>query len=1100
MNIIARIGLMLGLVLTLSNARAIEVKLPFVGQLSESGALVNGTKTMRFQIVDAPGTIRYETGPLSIPVSNGAFSVVLGGANQPALDSSVFTAFGLKLHVLVEGVSLSPDLDVPFSAYAANAVSAQVADLLDGRDSTEFARLGEHNIFNAGQTFQPTTDSSSLLVRQTSAPSPTSDIFHIQNSDGSTSHFRINSSGQLSWPGLAAGSISGNAAAASIADLFDGHDSHEFALVGEQNIFTAGQIFRPTLDSSSLVVRQTSAGSPTRDIFSVESADSTQSYLRISSLGQLSWPGIAAGSISGNAATATDAGKLNGRPGTFYNDAANLTGTISDARLPANVMRVDQPQTFTATKTFQSATDNPGVIVRQTPIASPTSDIFQVESPDSTASYLRVNSSGQLRWAGTATGSISGNAATADVADLFDGYDSTEFARLGEHNIFREGQTFQPTTDSSSLLVRQSSAASPTSDIFHVQNSDGTTTHFSISNSGQLSWPGLAAGSISGNAATASIADLFDGHDSHDFALVGEQNIFTAGQIFRPTLDASSVIVRQTSAGSPTRDIFSVESADSTQSYFRISSLGQLIWPGTALGSISGNAATATDAGKLNGRPGTFYNDAANLTGTISDARLSASVALLNEPQTFSATKIFQSATDSPSVVIRQTLSASPTSDVFQVESPDSTATYLRVNNSGQLSWSGTAQGGISGNATTATDASQLNGHTGNFYQDAANLIAGTLPDGRLAGTYSDAVSFNNPGNTFSGMHSGNGAALAELNASSLATGTTAPARGGTGIDSSGAAAGSIFYTVAPGTWGLLPAGSANQVLKVVDGLPAWGTDNTGDVNIAAGTGIMTSSTSPSAWTVSIDTAVVPLKSAPNTFTTSQSIELGDGALKALVVKGAPSQSANLQEWQDGSGVALASVDGSGGLTAASLTINAGLQMFGGSAGLGRVALVNTLEVAGDASKDIAGSWAANSDRRIKTDVETITNALETLDNVRLVSFRYTDEYRAGHPSIEDRRYMNVLAQEFQKIFPDNVKGSGEKLANGGEILQVDTYPLTIYSAAAVQELHQQMKERDARIANLEKTVAELKKLLSLLAASNVPASGLGDSSPGASQ
>src|SRR5258705_5456852 len=137
MNIIARVGLMLGLVLTLSNARAIEVKLPFVGRLSESGALVDGSKTMRFQIVDGLGTIHYETGPLSIPVSNGAFSVVLGGTNQPALDSSVFTDFGLKLHVLVEDVSLSPDLDVPFSAYAANAISAKVADLLDGHDSTE---------------------------------------------------------------------------------------------------------------------------------------------------------------------------------------------------------------------------------------------------------------------------------------------------------------------------------------------------------------------------------------------------------------------------------------------------------------------------------------------------------------------------------------------------------------------------------------------------------------------------------------------------------------------------------------------------------------------------------------------------------------------------------------------------------------------------------------------------------------------------------------------------------------------------------------------------------------------------------------------------
>src|SRR6185436_18454796 len=117
--------------------------------------------------------------------------------------------------------------------------------------------------------------------------------------------------------------------------------------------------------------------------------------------------------------------------------------------------------------------------------------------------------------------------------------------------------------------------------------------------------------------------------------------------------------------------------------------------------------------------------------------------------------------------------------------------------------------------------------------------------------------------------------------------------------------------------------------------------------------------------------------------------------LKALVLKGAPSQSANLQEWQDASGVALASVNGGGVLTAASVAINTDIQMLGGRAGLGRVALANTLEVEGDISKTIPGICAANSDRRIKTDVHTITNALETLDGVRLVSFRYTDEYRA---------------------------------------------------------------------------------------------------------
>ncbi|MBC8095151.1 MAG: tail fiber domain-containing protein, partial [Akkermansiaceae bacterium] len=135
------------------------------------------------------------------------------------------------------------------------------------------------------------------------------------------------------------------------------------------------------------------------------------------------------------------------------------------------------------------------------------------------------------------------------------------------------------------------------------------------------------------------------------------------------------------------------------------------------------------------------------------------------------------------------------------------------------------------------------------------------------------------------------------------------------------------------------------------------------------------------------------------------------------------------------------------------------LSAFGGNVGIARAPTANALEVAGNASKTVAGSWLANSDARIKTEVRTVTGALEKLAQVRLVEFHYTENYRAQHPGIEDRRYLNVVAQEFQKVFPEHVQSSGEKLSGGGDaILQVDTYPLTIYSAAAIQELNQKLE------------------------------------------
>jgi hypothetical protein len=157
-----------------------------------------------------------------------------------------------------------------------------------------------------------------------------------------------------------------------------------------------------------------------------------------------------------------------------------------------------------------------------------------------------------------------------------------------------------------------------------------------------------------------------------------------------------------------------------------------------------------------------------------------------------------------------------------------------------------------------------------------------------------------------------------------------------------------------------------------------------------------------------------------------------------------------------------------------------------GSGGIGRTPSTNQFEVEGTASKTAAGSWLANSDRRIKTDVAEVSGAeaLDKLSAVRAVSFDYTPDYREAHPSLDDRRYLNVIAQEFAQVFPEWVKSSGEFLPNtdpedpANGILQVDTWPLTIYSAAAIKELNERDRKKDAQIAALEARIAALEKLL----------------------
>ncbi len=149
-----------------------------------------------------------------------------------------------------------------------------------------------------------------------------------------------------------------------------------------------------------------------------------------------------------------------------------------------------------------------------------------------------------------------------------------------------------------------------------------------------------------------------------------------------------------------------------------------------------------------------------------------------------------------------------------------------------------------------------------------------------------------------------------------------------------------------------------------------------------------------------------------------------------------------------------------------------------GKLGVKRTAVNNTLEVEGNASKSTASNWLANSDRRIKTNISTISDGLEKINQVRLVDFRYTEEYLQAHPSIENRSYLNVIAQEFEKVFPEHVKESGEFLPDGSPILQVDTYPLTIYSAAAIQELHQENTELKKRLSDQEARIRKLEALM----------------------
>jgi len=153
------------------------------------------------------------------------------------------------------------------------------------------------------------------------------------------------------------------------------------------------------------------------------------------------------------------------------------------------------------------------------------------------------------------------------------------------------------------------------------------------------------------------------------------------------------------------------------------------------------------------------------------------------------------------------------------------------------------------------------------------------------------------------------------------------------------------------------------------------------------------------------------------------------------------------------------------------------LQQNQGGVGIGRLIAPNgsfKLEVEGQVSKTSSGSWQANSDRRIKIDISTINNAVNTLGLLRPVKFKYRDEYKTQHPSITDKYYYSFIAQEFQQVFPTEVAFGSDTLSNGERILSMDSYIVVPYLVKAIQEQQDIIKAQQFEIDGIK---ARLNKL-----------------------
>jgi Chaperone of endosialidase len=130
----------------------------------------------------------------------------------------------------------------------------------------------------------------------------------------------------------------------------------------------------------------------------------------------------------------------------------------------------------------------------------------------------------------------------------------------------------------------------------------------------------------------------------------------------------------------------------------------------------------------------------------------------------------------------------------------------------------------------------------------------------------------------------------------------------------------------------------------------------------------------------------------------------------------------------------------------------------------------NSFEIAyGSAVKAGGGSWTAPSDRRIKTDIQDVENALTIIRKLRPVRYHYSQEWKKRFPDLDEKFYYGFIAQEYKTVFPDDVFESGKYLANDStQILQMDSYSSQIVAIKAIQELAQQNQDLKTQIDALK--------------------------------
>jgi len=142
-------------------------------------------------------------------------------------------------------------------------------------------------------------------------------------------------------------------------------------------------------------------------------------------------------------------------------------------------------------------------------------------------------------------------------------------------------------------------------------------------------------------------------------------------------------------------------------------------------------------------------------------------------------------------------------------------------------------------------------------------------------------------------------------------------------------------------------------------------------------------------------------------------------------------------------------LDGTGGSSVWNLT---GVDAYynSGNVGIGTSNPNHLLHVAGDVA--VAGSIVAPSDRRLKEDIQPITDALKIVSALQPKTYNYKDEQIATH-GLSDKQQYGLIAQELEEILPTLISQQAIVAEDGTTYKGVEYAQLIPILTQAIKEL-----------------------------------------------